>query len=267
MRSSLNGLIQEAVGRAASWWLDALGIIAGMTAATAIVFIGWPAAGWGHQLGSATVMAVAMCAGAVLPLLWRVANARSVGRRLAAQHVASDPSGFRCRFSAGVFQASNLSPDRCSSEDLRRAAANASAEFARFAARTAIPASFVAFLSPVVALVGGWNVARLAGPNTYSLQSMAPSMIAGIACAAVLVLLIELYVVAMRAAPLRWAASVSALGTTSVADHGLGDQSRAGGARPELKSDPPTDAPSVANGMSVDEFTRLFDGPGTSSDS
>lgn len=267
MGSNLNALIKEGVGGGASWWLDALGIVTGMIAAAVIILIGRPAGGWAQQLGAATVMAIGMCAGAVLPLLWRVAGARSIGSRLAAQHAAPDPSGLRSRFSAGVFQASNLSPDRCSSEDLRRAAAHASAEFARFAARTAIPASFVAFLAPVVALVGGWNVARQAGQNAYSFQSMAPSMIAGIACAAVVVLLIELYVVAMRAAPSRWATSVGGSGTTSVPDHGSGSKSGAGDAPPDLKSGSTIDVPPVAEGMSVDEFTRLFDGPGTSSDS
>ena len=262
MRSSLTTLIREAVGVASSWWLDALCIVVGVATAAGIIFIGRPAGGWSQQLGAATVMAIGMCAGAVLPLLWRVAGARAIGSRLAAQHAAPDPSGLRSRFSAGVFQASNLSP-----EDLRRAAAHASAEFARFAARTAIPASFVAFLAPVVALVGGWNVARQAGPNTYSFQSMAPSMIAGIACAAVVVLLIELYVVAMRAAPSRWATSVGGSGTTSVPDHGSGSKSGAGDAPPDLKSGSTIDVPPVAKGMSVDEFTRLFDGPGTSSDS
>jgi hypothetical protein len=267
MRSSLNALIQEGVGRAASWWLDSIGIIAGMTTAAAIMFFGGPAAAWGQQIGSATVMAIAMCAGAVLPLLWRVAGARSMGSRLAAQHVASDPSSFRSRFSAGVFQASNLSPERCSSEDVRRAAAHASAEFARFAARTAIPSTFVAFLAPVVALIGGWNVARLAGPNTYSFQSMAPSMIAGIACAAILVLLIELYVVAMRDAPTRWAASVSGPGATRVADHNSVVQSRSNDGSTELQPGASMgDAPTV-KGMSLDEFRKLFDGPGTAGDS
>jgi len=267
MRSNLNTLIKEGVGGSASWWLDALGIVAGMTAASAIIFVVRPAGGWGQQLGAATLMAIWMCAGLVLPLLWRVACARSLGSRLAAQHAASDPGGFCSRFSAGVLQASNLSPDRCSSEDLRRAAAHASSEFARFAARTAIPATFVAFLAPVVALVGGWNVVRQAGPDTYSLQSMAPSMIAGIACAAVVVLLIELYVMAMRAAPSRWATALSEPRMTSVPDHGSGVQSRAGEAHPELKSGSTTDAPLAAKGMSLDDFTRLFDGPGTSADS
>jgi hypothetical protein len=267
MRSSLTALIREAVGVASSWWLDALGIVVGVATAAGVIFIGRPAGGWGQQLGAATLMAIGMCAGAVLPLVWRVAGARSIGSRLAAQQAAPDPTDFQSRFSAGVFQASNLSPDRCSSEDLRRAAAHASAEFSRFAARTAIPASFVAFLTPVVALVGGWNVARQAGPNTYSFQSMAPSMIAGIACAAVVVLLIELYVVAMRAVPARWATSAVGLGTTGVPDPGSGSQSGAGDAPPDLKSGSTTAAPPVAKGMSLEEFRRLFDGPGTSGDS
>jgi len=267
MRPSLNALISQGSGVSASWWLDAFGILGGCVAAAAVLLSGLFVGAWERRLGALTVIAIGICSGVVLPLLWRVAAARNLGRLLAARHsdlAGKDTPDFRSRFFTGVLHASNLSPDRLSAEDLQRAATHASAEFARFAARTAAPASFVAFLGPILAMVGGWNVARQAGPSFNAFQSMAPSMIAGIGCSAIVVVLIELYILAMRNAPADWASSIGTSGIPHRTHQDPAITSSAGDSGSEVQAGSTTSDPAVAVGMSLEEFRKLFDGPSTS---
>ena len=264
MRSSLNTLIREGSGTSASWWLDALGFLGGV-AAGALLLTGRLLGGWEQRLGALTVMAIGICAGVVLPMMWRVLAARNLGGLLAARNsdrAGNESQDFSSRFFTGVLRASNLSPDRCSTEDFRRAGEHASAEFARFATRTAIPASVIAFIVPVIALVGGWNVSRQTGPSVNALQSMAPSMIAGIGCSAVVVLLIEIYIAVMRNAPTRWASSVGAAGIPHRADQDVVIQTTAGSSRSAGQAGVTTSDAPAAVGMPLDEFRKLFDGPG-----
>lgn len=267
MRSSLNTLIRQASGVSASWWLDTFGILSGCAAAAAILLSGLFVGTWERRLGAPTIIAIGICSGVVPPLLWRVVTARNLGRLLAARRsdrAGNDSSDFCSRFFTGVLHASNLSPDRCSAQDLQRAASHASAEFARFAARTATPASFVAFLGPILALVGGWNVARQAGPSFNAFQSMAPSMIAGIGCSALVVVLIELYILAMRNAPADWASLIGTSGIPHRAHQDPAITSSASDSGLEVQAGSTTSDPSGAVGMSLEEFRKLFDGPSTS---
>jgi hypothetical protein len=266
MRLSLNTLIREGSGTSASWWLDALGVLGGVAAGW-LLLNGRLVGGWEQRLGAFTVVAIGICVGSVLPMLWRVLAARKLGGLLAARSsdlVGNESQDFSSRFFAGVLRASDLSSDRCSTEDFRRAAEHASAEFARFATRTAIPASVIAFVVPVIALVGGWNVSRQTGPSINALQSMAPSMIAGIGCAAVVVLLIELYIAAMRNAPARWASSIITAGIPHRADQDVFIQTTSGGSGSEGHAGATTSDAPAAVGMPLDEFRKLFDGPGRS---
>lgn len=259
MRSSLHALMREGSGLSASWWLDAVGILSGCAAAAAVLLSGLFVGAWERRLGALTVIAIGICSGVVLPMLWRVVAARNLGRLLAAQHsdrAGNESQDFCNRFFTGVLRASNLSPDRYSAEDLQRATTHASAEFARFAARTAIPASVIAFVVPVLSLVGGWNVSRQSGASFNAFPSMAPSMIVGIGCSAIVVLLIEFYILAMRNAPANLASSKSMSGIPHRTHQDSGIKSKPG--------DPGSDVPTEGSGMSREEFRKLFDGPNTS---
>ncbi len=214
---SVRALCRRGAWRFASWWTDVLlmgGAAAGAWALVARRIVDVP---WAHTCGEITASSVGLCAGAALPLLFRIAGAWRLGGRLEGKRGGTAKGGMRAQFLLASLHAAGVSEMRCSPEDLRRAVGVAASEATRAARTAAAPGIVAAFIAPVIALVGGLDMVGRVEDRSRMAATLIPSMIVGIAGGLIVVSLIEVFTTVVRGAVERWGASVEMAELTHVA--------------------------------------------------